>query len=209
MILNLKNKKPFITFGLGLTLFSCSVGDDVTIYTNDLYNENEYYIDQNEQPEIVTLTYFIVVGSGFEYQEEYTKGGIHNNRPYYQLLGGSGDNSLILWDGTQWLIVQSATGIITDPYLMPPVAFNTNDTATPVFDNWIAVSGAFYPINTTINTSNQMITFPAVESKEIQINIVNKLTGKPIASNTIQLNALILFGNETILWGNNVITFNN
>ena len=185
MILNEKNKKPIISFGLGLTLFSCSVGDDVTIYTNDLYNNNEYYIDQNEQPEIVTLTYATFADPEANLIAEFPKEGIYNNRPYYKNTTSFVPQIYIFWDNQKWMIVSFLN--ITNGTFTQEVGRNLSNTPYPIFDFWSIGGTSIIPKNTTINTNNQRIIFPAVESKEIQINIVNKNTGLPMTSNKLNL----------------------
>ena len=58
MILNQRFKNPVISFGLGLTMLSCEVGDDVTIWQNEVYNENEFFIQQNEVEQIFVFRFY-------------------------------------------------------------------------------------------------------------------------------------------------------
>lgn len=227
MIENSKNKACIISFGLGMTTFSCSVGDDVPIRVSGLYNQNEFILQQNETGDFLVNYFYEDAPNNFiiNSQTTATYQGILNGKPKYHLeIQGI---TYMLWYNIN-------TDVSVPPYPFPEFHYN-QWVLTDIFVNMPATifvrssktGDDFYP---PLNTSFQMTStllidinitnitqitnvggfnFPAVQTKEIQVEMQNK-NGTILKSNKIQLNIIqYLYGSNEILWGDQTLTFND
>lgn len=185
MILNERFKAPIISFGLGMTVLSCELGDEVNIWQNEIYNSNEYFLQQEEVSEVINLVYSSIVDPEVNLNIDYFYQGIYEGRPYYFNSGGLGANTFIFWDTSKWMIVSNFNPM--DGTFVQEVGRCLLDIPTPVTNQWLVGGVNFIPKTTTSNINKQGFKFNAAETKLIQVAIVNKTTGHIAKSNKIQL----------------------
>ncbi len=209
MIINEVFKRPIISFGLGMTMLSCEVGDDVTIWQNEIYNGNEYVLEQDEVYNSVMFSrYFYSEVNPFDYTEQdiyMTFNGFVNEKPsyicefnsktfyiYYNLSNTL--TSANIPDGYyfvgRWVVVGETLGVQNNN-VMSCLINNSFYPITQKF-NWDKVGydsdfECLVPIDVTVNVNNQKFTMTATETKYIQIEMVNKRTNHKIKSNKILL----------------------
>jgi hypothetical protein len=184
MILNALRKPPVISFGLSMTMLSCSPDQLVTVYCNDIYNENEFNIIQDVVPISITINFISLADPETILTEIYEIGGTYLGRNFYFNIGGvGGATTFIFFDGEKWLNV---TGFVPDGTFITLIGELNNDLLYPE-GAWTAGSANFFILNSFANINNQGFTFPATESREIEIEIRNKRTGELMKSNKIQL----------------------
>jgi hypothetical protein len=182
MIINQRFKRPIISFGLGMTLFSCEVGDPVTVYQNEVYND-EYYLIDDEQAEVITLTYAVFGDPDTNLTADFDFVANYNSRPYYNNPTTLGANVSIFWDGAKWMMV-SNFNVGTGGFVQE-VGRLAVDIPKPI-GLWAIGGTSVIPKVTVSNVTNYSFTFPAVETKEIQIEMKSK-DGIIIPSNKINL----------------------
>lgn len=189
MIINEVFKRPIISFGLGMTMLSCEVGDDVTVWQNEVYNGDEYSLEQSEIDEVITFTYSTLASPLSEFTADFSiQPTNYNGRPYYQNDTDFVGILSIYWNLTEWRIVTDLD--ISDGTFTDVVGRITTNPPRPVSNAWQNFGPTYtliVPRTTTSNINVQGFTFQAVESKSIQVEVKQK--GKPNASksNTIQL----------------------
>lgn len=185
MIINEIFKRPIISFGLGITMLSCDAGDEVTVWQDEMYNENEYILSENEMSEIITFNFTtLTTGPSVVYQKFFNVQGTYNGRPYYM----DDENFFIFWQFTRWRIVINLD--ISNGTFVDTVGILNLDLLRPISEEWtlgIFTPTLIVPKSTTSNINTQGFTFTATESKSIEIEMVNKKTGQSIKSNTIEL----------------------
>ena len=185
MILNERFKAPIISFGLGMTMLSCEVGDEVNIWQNEIYNGNEYFLEQEETTLVITLRFSsnvdpTIVTSLFD------KVGTYNGRYYFLNSVDLSADVFIFWHDDKWILAN-----LFDPITgtFDKILGELNiDSPLPIGSNWISGGANFFIIDTTANVNPQGFIITATESKQIQVAIVNKNTGHVSKSNKIQLN---------------------
>jgi hypothetical protein len=229
MILNQRHKSPVISFGLALTVLSCEIGDEVNIWQNEIYNGNEYFLEQDEISSAVMFSrYYYDEINPFNFTDQNIEmifNGFVNQKPSYICEFNSKtfyiyfnlSNTLtseVNTDGNffvkKWVLVTDNLGTPTNNV----ISYLINDGFYPLNGslNWVRVGydGDFeslLPLEITINVNPQGFILTATESKQIQVAIVNKNTGHVSKSNKIELIAITSFGNNTVLFGNETITF--
>ena len=190
MILNEINKQVIISFGLGITMLSCDVGDDVTIYVNGIYNQDECSIEQAEIVETITLVYKNIASPITEFTADFELVGQYNGRAYYENTTDL-NGFFIIWKNEKWLLV-TIFDLGTGNYNLL-FGFMNENTPLPIGNTWVSnpvgvTPVSVFPRRTTSNIENcQGFTFPASTSKMIQIGMKNKTTGNVILSNKIEL----------------------
>lgn len=201
MIINQKFKRPIISFGLGLTLFSCEVGDTVTVYQNEVYND-EYILDQNEVGALL-VSYKHEDGPTTTFgdaQAEFV--GFLNGRPKYN-VDIMGEEYMIWFNVDKIVDVPPFMSpnfffnkwVMTDRYVtipstifvwsssdvggfLPPSNISWNMTSTLLIN--VNIENIAYTVN------KYSFSFEAVETKEIQIQMKTK-DGIVLTSNKINL----------------------
>jgi len=205
MIINEVFKRPIISFGLGMTMLSCEVGDDVTVWQNEVYDNNIFILEQDEIPNAsMFCRYYYDNINPFNYTNQtidLTYIGILNQRPSYTCEFNSktfkiyyntatnltselqGDSYFFV---NKWVVlIEGTTNVMA--YLINDGFYPLNGNYSWVIQGYDVDKETMLPISITTNVNNQGFTFPAVESKQIQIEITNKHTGHISKSNTIQL----------------------
>jgi hypothetical protein len=185
MILNALRKPPIISFGLSMTMLSCSPDQLVTVYCNDVLNPNELVIVQQEVVKMVYRT--LPSGPDVLFELFFTKQGNHNDRAYFTAQFNETVEFAIFWDGFQWRIATDFdpnTGEFGEL-----ISRLFEDIELPYSDQWVGTSPIFLIVveETSQEIIGQAFTFPAIESKDIEIELRNKRTGELMKSNKIQL----------------------
>jgi hypothetical protein len=201
MILNIQNKKPIISFGLGLTLLSCEVGDPVTIYQQEVYND-EYILDQDETGDLL-IDYKHEDGPTITFGEAQAYfDGFVNGKPKYNvdIMG----EEYMIWFNVNNIVDAPPFAnpsfffnqwVLTDRYVTIPTTIfvrsnnESTDFLPPSGVSWNMTSTLL--INVNIENIERLVntgrfTFPAVETKEIQVKVKSK-SGLILTSNKINL----------------------
>lgn len=204
MIENSRNKACIISFGLGLTTYNCSVGDEVPVYVSGAFNQNEFVLNQNETNDLM-VNYFYedaTIPTIINSQTPAIFAGMLNNKPKYHLTIEGID--LMLWynintpsavppfpepefHNNRWVLTQRLTTIPSN--INPKCSIDENSFLPPVNKTFQMNSTLFININITninIITTNCRFSFDAVTTKEIQVEMQNK-NGTILKSNKINL----------------------
>ncbi len=189
MILNERFKAPIISFGLGKTELTCNVGDQITVWQNEIFNGDEYLLEQNEIDDTITLEYTTLLDKDTKLYVDFIKYSERNNRPVYLNDRELGINVFIFWDGNKWMIV---TDLIAESNeFADEIGTSYFDTPKPISKTWYKTGKVILPISTSSIISNtQNFKFNAVESKNIQIGIKSKTRDKILKSNIIKLTVI-------------------
>jgi len=204
MILNEINKQVIISFGLGMTMLSCDVGDDVTIYVNGIYNQDEFSIEQDEIDDLIGFKYSRA-SNGEIVTKRLNSIGIFNDKPVYFINidndvlgsheGGDGFGYVVYQAAitnrpARWVFCEIFTFVngVEAPFYSTLI----NNLEEPIYGfNWNVGSGVgstdFKMLKSFLVVNVQGFTFPASTSKMIQIGMKDKTTGNIILSNKIEL----------------------
>jgi hypothetical protein len=182
MISNARFKRPVISFGLSLTMLSCEPGDEVNVYVNDLYNENEYSIVQDVVQEVLILRYIETSGPDI-LTAEFVKIEEQVNERNVYFNGSDFINAFfIIWDGEAWRLIAGTPGT----EFITTLGILNVQTLIPEGD-WQSTGANIIPISTSSNINSQAFKFTAPENDmDIQIKIRSK-SGLELPSNTIKL----------------------
>lgn len=184
MILNNRYKRPVISFGLSQTSLVCDAGDEITIWQNEIYNQEHFSLLQNEVNETITLTYSYFQ-SNEELKADFIKEGDFNSRGYYLNEIDFNEKVFIFWNGQIWILALDLN-INTGEFSRQIGSLELN-IPLPVSTSWIDADVIFTTKKTTSNINTQSFTFEAVESKSIQIQMKSKDTGELLLSNKLEL----------------------
>jgi hypothetical protein len=209
MIVNERFKNPIISFGLGMTMLSCEVGDEINIWQNEIYNGNEYFLQQEEVSDAVMFgRYYYSEVNPLDYTDQDIDmifNGFVNERPsyicefnsktfhiYYNLSDNLTSENII--DGeffiNKWVLVTDSSGTPTNnvlSYLINEGFYPLNGSLNWVYTGYDSDFQSLLPLNITIVTNSQGFKMTATESKEIQVAIIDKINGNVAKSNKIQL----------------------
>lgn len=206
MIENSRNTACIISFGLGLTTLNCSVGDEVPVNVSGIYSENDYVLNQNEINNAnIFCRYFYSNINPFDYTDQTIELyflGFKNLKPYYKcnfnlknfyiyynidnnLTSEVNNNSEFFIN--KWVVTTEINNIPSNNVL----SYNINYNFYPLNTNWVNVGydndgESLQPINLILNTTTGGFTFPAVNTKEIQVEMQNN-NGTILKSNKINL----------------------
>jgi len=209
MIVNERFKNPIISFGLGMTMLSCEVGDEINIWQNEIYNGNEYFLQQEEVSDAVMFGryyYDEINPNNYTDQDiDMIFNGFVNGKPsyvcefnsktfhiYYNLANNltSENNNDGEFFVRKWVLVTDNSGTPTNnvlSYLINDGFYPLNGSLNWVYTGYDADFQSLVPLNITIITNPQGFKMTATESKEIQVSIIDKNTGNVAKSNKIQL----------------------
>lgn len=216
MISNSQNKVCIISFGLGMTTFSCSVGDEVAIYTSGSFSNTEFTLSQNETNDLVVNYYIMDNSTAFFYKNTTAKYvGLVNDKPMY-LLKIENPYTLLLEDYIIYYnkietqnhppLENTNTNLYINNYVLTKGIYVTEAGGG---SRWLPNSGVFSFANSEvlqltkwkfvdnnfaiINIESIVkksftggFKFPALNSKEIQVEMQNK-NGTILKSNKINL----------------------
>jgi hypothetical protein len=185
MILNQRHKSPVISFGLALTVLSCEIGDEVNIWQNEIYNGNEYFLEQDEIPNEIQLRYNTLANPVTDFFITFIQEPtLYNGRVYFESTLDS-ETVNIVWNTDGWYLVLN---LDTSFDVLGRIPL---DLPLPISDQWTDFEPSltlYSPRETTLTNSNsQGFKMEATETKQIQVAIVNKRTGEVLKSNIIQL----------------------
>lgn len=194
MVENSRNKACIISFGLGLTTYNCSVGDNVPVYVSGAFSQNNYILNQNETNNTVTIDFY--KKDKFGIKNTTTTGtatsiytDLYNNKNRYFLLI-TNTETCIYWDNITNRWVFSLADFINYTIIEFDLAYLYTENNYPISNlKWIPRPTdllTIYPLNSITNTTAGGFKFPAVNSKEIQVEMQNK-NGTILKSNKINL----------------------
>ena len=193
MIENSRNKACIISFGLGLTTLNCSVGDEVPINVSGAISQNDYVLIQNEIDNNITIDFYKEDNFGNQNITTGTATSIYtdfyNNKNRYFLLI-TNTETCIYWDNITSRWVFSLADFSTYSIIQFELAYLYTANNYPISNSeWISRPTGLltiYPLNSITNTTTGGFTFPAVNTKEIQVEMKNK-NGTILKSNKINL----------------------
>lgn len=204
MVENSRNKACIISFGLGLTTYNCSVGDEVPVYVSGAFNQNEFVLNQNETNDLL-INYFYedaTIPTIINSQTPAIFVGFLNNKPKYHLTIEGVE--LMLWynintpsavppfpeeefHNNRWVLTSRFT---TNPAnINPRCSIFENSFLPPINKEFQMTSTLFININITnisFSTNTGRFIFNAENTKEIQVEMQNK-NGTILKSNKINL----------------------